>query len=238
MKTRVLWAGLLLIVVTLFFWKILFTRQFSVFTDHDNANQASASNHFAASEIQRGHLPLWAPYVQGGRSFIGEMQTALFYPLKLILYLWPLGRDGIISLRIQHVMFVFAHALGAWFMFLLCRELALSAFASFVAALCFSLGGFTGRVGWPNILDSAVWAPSIFLCLLRALAAADVRRRVGWAAIAGLALGMAILAGSLHVALMDTVLVASATLFHTRRDWRKGLVIIAIIGSVAFAAGA
>src|SRR5436190_2468174 len=92
MNKRVAWAALLLIVVTLFFWKILFTRQFSVFTDHDNANQAFAWNHFTATEIQRGHLPLWDPYVQGGRSFIGEMQTALFYPLKLIVYLWPMGR--------------------------------------------------------------------------------------------------------------------------------------------------
>src|ERR1035438_5369819 len=105
------------------------------------------------------------------------MQTELFYPLKLPLYLWPLSwsshHSGFLSIRLLHLVMVFAHFLGAWFMFLLCRELKLSHFASFLAAVCFSLGGFTGRVGWPNMLDSAVWLPLVFLTLLRALAAAD-----------------------------------------------------------------
>src|ERR1022692_2292936 len=86
---RFQWAALLLVVVTLFFWKILFTRQFSVFVDYDNANQAYAWDQFSAKEIQSGRLPLWDPYIQAGRTFVGEMQTALFYPPKLALYLWP-----------------------------------------------------------------------------------------------------------------------------------------------------
>src|SRR5580704_14582753 len=128
MKARVQWPALLLIVVTLFFWKIVFTKQYSMFIDYDDANQAYAWDQFSASEIQSGRLPLWDPYMQGGRSFVGEMQTELFYPLKLLVYLWPF-HSGLLSLRLLHLVFVFSHFLGAWFMFLLCRELKLSPFA-------------------------------------------------------------------------------------------------------------
>src|ERR1022692_1987967 len=126
MKTAWRWNGLLLVVVGLFFWKILFTQDFSVFVNHDNSSQMFSWNHFAANEIRRGRLPLWDPYVQAGHSFIGEMQTALFYPPKLLIYYWPFGHE----LRLQHVTYVVAHVLGACFMFLLCRELALSGFRS------------------------------------------------------------------------------------------------------------
>ena len=236
---RFQWAALLLVVVTLFFWKILFTRQFSVFVDYDNANQAYAWDQFSAKEIQSGRLPLWDPYIQAGRTFVGEMQTALFYPPKLALYLWPLKwSQGLVSIRLHHLTFVFSHVLGAWFMLLLCRELGLSNFASFLAGVCFSLGGFTGRVGWPIMLDSAVWLPLIFVALLRALESRGTRRCVCWSAAAGLAFGMAILAGSLHVAMIETVAVVTAALFFGGRNWRRSLLVIAVVGIVAFAAGA
>jgi hypothetical protein len=253
MQTWSKWKApaLLLVVVTLFFWKIVFTRQYSPFIDYDNANQAYAWDHFSASEIQHGRLPLWDPYMQGGRAFIGEMQTALFDPLKAAVFFWPLRwsqhHSGLLSIRLLHLTFVFAHILAAWFMCLLCRELGLSRFASFLAALCFSLGGFTGRVGWPNMLDSAVWLPLIFFALLRALTpkespddspAQTTKHLDGWSMVAGVALGMAILAGGLHVALMDTVAVVSAVLLSTRRNWRRGLRVILGVGLFAFSAGA
>lgn len=237
MKVHLRWLALIAVLVTLFFWKILFTKEFSMFLDYDNANQAYAWDQFAASEIQQGRLPLWDPYMQAGRSFVGDMNAGLFYPFKLPLYLWPLS-DGLLKIRLLHIAVVFAHFLAAWFMFLLCRDLGLTRFASLLGGLCFSLGGFTGRVGWPNILDSAVWLPLIMLALMRALAAADVRRRVCWSAAAGLALGVAILAGSLHAPIMDTIAIVSATLYFSGRNWRRAALIIAVAGAVAFAAGA
>src|SRR6266404_1566285 len=84
-------------VVILFYWKLFLPDRFTYLLDKDDANQVYAWQRFTASNIQSGILPLWDPNTQGGHSFIGEMQTGLFYPLKLPLYLWPLNSSGLPS---------------------------------------------------------------------------------------------------------------------------------------------
>src|SRR5262249_9811854 len=145
------------------YWKILFTRQFSLLLDYESANQAYAWYHFAAASIQHGQLPLWDPFSHSGRSFAGEMQTALFYPPKFFLYLWPLNRHGLFSPSLFHYFYILTHIAGAWFMFLLGRRIGLRSFAAFIAGVTFSLGGFTGRIAWPNMLDAAIWLPLVLL---------------------------------------------------------------------------
>lgn len=235
------WLFLLLLVVALFYWKILFTRQFSVLLDYENANQAYAWYHFSAASIKQGQSPLWDPYTFSGRSFVGEMQTGLFYPLKLIVYLWPFNRASLVSPSLFHWFFVLAHVLAAFFMFALARELGLGGYAAFVSSLCFSLAGFVGRVGWPNILDSAIWLPLIFLFLIRALGSDSTAQAVWNACLSGLGMGMAILAGSLHVLMMDIVLVAGVAVYFAvrtpHRAARSALVVL-VVGLLAFASGA
>src|SRR5690349_12091077 len=98
-RRTIRWILLLAAVIALFFWKILFTNQFSILIGWEGANQTFAWTQFARQSIQHGNLPIWDPYQFSGHSFIGEMQAGVFYPLKLLLYLWPLGQSGIISER-------------------------------------------------------------------------------------------------------------------------------------------
>src|SRR5260221_6329614 len=100
------WPALIVLVVCLFSWKIAFTRQFTLLSGYENANQVYAWNHFAAVAIQHRLAPLWDPYTHSGRSFAGEMQTALFYPPKLLLYLWPLNRAGLFSPKLFHYFYL------------------------------------------------------------------------------------------------------------------------------------
>ena len=246
------WLLYLALVVTLFFWKILFTNQFSVWENWEGANQAYAWHNFAATSIQRGISPLWDPYTFSGHPFVGEMQAGLFYPLKLFLYLWPLGTSGILSARLLHVFLVLAHLLGACFMFFLAKELGVkSGFGAFISALCFGLGGFVGNNPWPNILDSAIWLPLIFLFLLRALRTESSGRGILYASLGGLCLGMSILAGSLHVPIMNAIAVVTAGIFFAWQEGkepaapRKGLplfgrcgLLVLVVGIVSFAAAA
>ena len=95
------WILLLGAVVALFFWKILFTNQFSILAGWEGANQTFVWYQFAAHSIQHHLNPIWDPYQFSGHSFIGEMQAGLFYPIKLLLYLWPMGPSGIISERLM-----------------------------------------------------------------------------------------------------------------------------------------
>jgi len=213
MKPRLKWFALLALVTTLFFWKIVLSGQFSMILEYEGANQGYSWYHFTAASLQKGVLPLWDPYTHSGRSFSGEMQTGLFYPLKLPLYFWPLQEGKLLSERLFHLLYVFAHLLAAIFMFLLAEELGLERFPAFVSAICFGLGGFVGKTMWPDMVDSAIWLPLILLFLLRALNAGLTAKGAAHAGLAGAALGMSVLGGRLHVPLMEGLVVVSAAAF-------------------------
>src|ERR1017187_3594633 len=138
MAFRWRWLALLALVVCVFFWKIAFTRQYSILTGYEGANQSYAWDNYVAVALHNGSLPLWDPFTHSGHSFPREMQTALFYPPKLILYYWPLNREGLFSPALFHYFFVFAHIAAAWFMFLLAREIGLRTFPAFLAAITFA----------------------------------------------------------------------------------------------------
>lgn len=203
----------LLLLTILFYWKILLTHEFSLLTGREGVNQAYAWLDFWVASIRHGVLPLWDPYTWTGHSFIGEMQTAAFYPLHLLLALVPFNRYGVLSPQLYNDWFAFAHFLGACFMFALVRELGLRRFPALVAGICFAFGGFVSNAEWPHLFESAIWLPLIFLFILRALRAEDTREALRNASISGLFVGLSILAGGLHVVIMQALVVASAAVF-------------------------
>ena len=244
-------AGVLLLVTVLFYWKILLTNQFSLLTGYESVNQAYAWLNFWVHSIRQGAWPLWDPYTDSGHIFSGEMQTGAFYPLYLPLALFPLNQQGLLSPALYHLMYALSHFLGAWFMFLLVRELDLDVFPAIVAGICFSLGGLLGHIPeWPHLLNSGIWLPVIFLFLLRAMRAPGTARMVLNASACGLILGLSILAGGLHMAIMQAIVIVTAAVFHGFRTgadaptsvgvmrWRRHAVVVSIAALVAFAAGA
>lgn len=241
-QSTIKWLSFLLLATVLFYWRILLTRQFSLLTELEGVTQAYSWLRFWTASIRHGFIPVWDPYTLAGHSFVGEMQTAAFYPLHLLLALFPLNRAGVFSPRLYHVWFAFAHFLGACFMYALAREFRLSRFASFLAGICFSLGGFVAGVGWPHMLESAIWLPLLFLFTLRALRAFDARGAVLNAAIGALMLGLSILAGGMHIVILQALVVVSACAYDAfggeSHSWRRAALVIAIVGTLGFAAGA
>ena len=245
------WLLLLLLVVILFYWKIVLTGQFSVLTEYEGANNGYAWAHHTVASLKHASLPLWDPYARGGVSFIGEMQTGVFYPAKLLLALLPFNRNGLLSPQAFELWFVFVHFLAACAMFLLVRDVGLGYYAAFIAGACFGLGGLIGRVGWPSMLDSALWLPVIVLFLRRAINASRLLSGLLFAGLAGLALGLAILGGHLQMAIEHVVVVVSAAAFLVhytdaksdefracRNPWLWAGVIVAVVAVVAFFAAA
>ena len=229
-----------MLAIVAFYWKIIFTRQFSMLTIAEPVNQAYSWFHFWAESMRHGELPLWDPYAFGGRSFAGEMQPAVFYPLHLVFALFPSDSNGLLSPRLYHLYFVFAHVLAAYFMFALIRELGLDRFPALLAGLCYSLGGFVGVIPWPHFLESSVWLPLQFLLMLRALEASG-RRSLLYAALAGLTLGMSILAGGLHIVMMQVIVLITAAAYYTRvrrTGWLRPAMVIATVIITGLAAGA
>ncbi len=240
----------LLLIMVAFYWKILLTRQFSLLTESEGINQAYAWYHFWIASLRQATLPLWDPYMFAGRSFAGEMQTSAFYPLNLLLALFPF-RHGVLSPHLYNEFFVLGHFLGACFMFALVRELGLHRFSALIAGICFSLGGFIARMGWPHMLESSIWLPLIFLFLLRACKAETVPQSLLQASLSGLCLGMSILAGGLHIVMLQALVIVSAVAFYafhagsqsagspeSRRRWTRPVLVTAMIAGTALAAGA
>jgi hypothetical protein len=91
-----------------------------------------------------------------------------------------------------HWYFVLIHFFGALFCYLLCRDLKRSRPAALLAGLIFALGGFLGTTDWPQVLNGAIWAPLIFLFLLRAMNGSDAYRS---AAYCGTFVGISWLSG-------------------------------------------
>ena len=246
------WLLLFLPLTALFYWKILLTRQFSLLTDREAVNQGYAWMHFTITSIRNGRLAIWDPYTLSGHSFPGEMQTAAFYPIHLLLALFPFNHAAVLSPVTYHVWFAATHVMAACFMFALIRELELSRLSAFIGGICFSLGGYVAHMSWPHLLESATWLPLVFLFLLRALRAASTPLAALNASIGGLMLGMSVLAGGLHVVLMELLVIASAGIFYACSPGPEGpsrpsgglsaglraAIVISVLGIVGLAAGA
>jgi hypothetical protein len=241
---------LLGLVIVVFYSPILFTSQFSILTGFDSAAMDYSWFNYISSSLKHGHFPLWDPYSQGGRSFVGESATGGFSPLRL-MSVWLLTKNGIVSPRSMNLVYVFLHALAAILMFALARTFGVSRFAALFAGFLFSVAGFTGRIGWFDMLEAAVWLPLIFLFQLKALQENHNRRRYSYALCAALAMGMTALAGRVHIVIMDALLVIAAAIFFSvyqdeepgksvarKNKWVSSSIIVAIIGIIGFAIAA
>ena len=207
------WILALTLVVVISYWKIIFTKQFLILWQWEMVSQHYAWYTYVAQYVRKGILPLWDPFRYAGNTFIGEMQTGLFYPLKVPLYFAPLDQNGLLSERAYNLYYVFSHWLIAVFTFLLVRRLGLGNLAAVVAGICFGLGGFVQWTPWPYMLDAMAWLPLVFLFLLRAFESDGSFVRLSNAAVAGLALGMTVLAGSIHFALIDAIVAVTLTAY-------------------------
>jgi hypothetical protein len=241
---------MLFLLVVFFCTPILFSHQFSLLTGFDFASMDFPWYNHIASSLKQGHFPLWNPYVQGGRSFVGESATGVFSPLRWASVLL-LARNGQFSPQSMHIVYVFLHLLAAALMFALARTLGLNLFAALFAGFCFSAGGFTGRSVWFDMVEATIWLPLIFLLLLKALQENNTLRRFSYALYSAMALGMVVLSGRVHVAIMDALFVIAAAAFYaisTAKDpadsfggknrWLPPILVVVVIGVASFAVAA
>ncbi len=251
-RATIAWLLLFLPVTALFYWKTLLTRQFSLLTASELVNQGYSWLQFVIASIRQGVLPIWDPYTLAGHSFVGEMQTGAFYPFHLLLALIPFNSASVLSPEAYHFWFALTHVLAACFMFALVRDFGLSRFSAFIAGICFSLGGVVAGLGWLDFLESSIWLPLVFLFFRRALRATGSRLAITNACIGGLMLGMSVLAGRLHVVLMEALVIVSAGIVYAcssagkteaelsrrRSTCLRAAMVVAVISVVGLAAGA
>jgi hypothetical protein len=110
-----------------------------------------------------------------------------------------------------HWYFVLIHYMGALFCYWLCRDLKRSRVASILAGAAFGLSGFIGNITWPQMLNGAIWAPIVFLFLLRAMRG---EAPVVNAALAGAALGVSFLSGHHQAPIFITLAAGAVWIYY------------------------
>ncbi len=196
----------------------------------DFTHQVYPYHWFAAGELAAGRFPLWNPYIYAGHPFQADPQSAVFYPVALLVDLVA-GRGGLPFLALQWEV-VIDFLLATTFTYLLVRQLTTSRFGGVVGALTFTLAGFLTSypVQQLPILETAIWLPLSLFCVERGTVAGG---RPAWYGGAGVAMGVAFLGGHPQTWLLA---VYTCLAYLTYRSIAARLSITrAVVGLVAFA---
>jgi hypothetical protein len=156
--------------------------------------------HMLSTNLNAGQFPLWDRFVS--YPVHAESQGGFCYPIQIILAL-------LLPLPFAYMVNVVVHLfLGAWFAYILAKELGLSPSAAVLTAISFSWGGFfTARIDTLFVLNNGIWMPLVIYFIERGIKKYRILDWIG----AGCALGMALLAGHFQYTFM-TVLFSTAYL--------------------------
>ena len=193
-RRDVLVLALLLLLLTLVLWPVLFAAGerapgLSEFNGQlqDGRTQWYPWRVYGFRSMREGTLPLWNPYVLCGVPFVGNFQSALFYPPNAIFLVAPVGTAARWSIW-------FHLALSLVFTYLFAKFCGCSRAGASVAAMAFTFcAGQLLRVpaGHWGVSCAIPWLVLVLLCtewLMRGPSLAAVF-------IGGVAVGLQILSG-------------------------------------------
>jgi hypothetical protein len=158
-KRDLLWWGVRGGVVLLFFLPVLFSQNIWGFRDFHR--YIYPVRLFGKECLESGVIPFWNLYVGFGTPFLANIQTCVFYPLSLLIYLFPFN----IGIKLYVVFHFFLAALSVY---LLSRNLSLDRIPAFVAGTVYAFSGWmVSAVDIIIILTSSAWIGFILLFLLK-----------------------------------------------------------------------
>jgi hypothetical protein len=208
--------AILLLILVLFYWKLLLTNQYTWMESPDIAYQVLPWYQFQAGEWHAGRFPLWDPNSGAGQPLLGQMQPGAAYPLNWLLFLIPL-KHGWMREAALNWYFVLIHYIAALACYALCRDLGRSRIAAILAGCVFALGGYVAHTDWPQMLNGAIWAPLVLLYLLRVERG---EKPLAGAILAGFFLGVAWLSGHHQAPTFLSLAAAGTWLWLCVCNWR------------------
>lgn len=120
---------------------------------------------YGARQLRAGHIPLWNPNNMLGAPFVGNTQTAIFYPPNWIYDLWPSGAVNVILAWLKLLL----AAMGTY---LFSRHvLRVGPPGAIVAAITYTLGSFMTVWLMFTLANTAVWLPWVWWATARLIAA-------------------------------------------------------------------
>ena len=115
---------ILFLIVTCFYWKLVFTYQFDWMWSPDMADQVLPWWQEEPAQLQHGNFPLWDTHNWMGQPFLGQAQPGAAYPLN-----WHAVADAARAwvhpdVGAQLWYYVLVHYMAALFCYFLCRDVA------------------------------------------------------------------------------------------------------------------
>ena len=108
---------------------------------------------------KQGQLPLWNPYNFAGSPLLANFQSAAFYPLNFLLFLFPVSFGWSFLILLQPI-------LAGAFLYLYLNNLKLTRPASFLGAFTFAFCGFSvAWLEWGTVIHTGLWLPLLFLSI-------------------------------------------------------------------------
>lgn len=230
-------AAFLLALATIgFFWQILFTpATWQPAGGGDLAPFLYPNYFFAAQSLRQGVIPLWNPYLYSGAPFAADIQSGLFYPVNLLVFLlvphltyewleylaifhfWLAGMTMYLCLRLLQPSAFHLHltaqseAMSEDAPRLTPHAFPIPSLAAFAGALAFEFSDlFIVHFGNLNMIAVAAWLPLVFLLFHRSLE----QKSFGLAAGSGAVLAVATLAGHIQITLFILLTLGLYTLWH------------------------
>ena len=221
----------------LFFWRLLTPSAADrvIFTPGDFPIHYFPHHDYYAEirRIFRGQLPLWNPYNYAGDPLAANMQWAVWYPVRWLMAALSGARTD--YLRAYQMESALHYWLASVLMYAFLRVLVRQHTSALLGSVLWTYGAYlTGYpMLQPSILEAITWLP---LMLLGAhLSVKRARWRFGGIALAGVALGLSILAGHPQTNYQAAVLTVAYMAYlgwQERLPWRGVAWRIALFGAV------
>jgi hypothetical protein len=223
----------------LFFHNVTLSRTATFLTFPDNSIQSYAWLTKVSTTWRNAELPLWDFNVNSGTSFVGELQTAGFYPLNILFACF--SRPG--NQYAIDVYIALHYALASYLMLLFLRMNKLKLIPSMMGAIIYAYIGTIAQKasGQSNIFMGMVYLPIVLGFFQKGLRSGLVLRN-RWLYLSGIALAFSLLAGHMQPYVHGAIALFILMVFTCYRtpdySWRLAVAQLAFVGlvSVLFAA--
>lgn len=180
-------ALLLLVLSAVFLGPALWPAKGLALGTHDTGGLFGPWFNTIRQAVAEGRLPWWDPYQFAGYPFLSNPQVAFFYPPTWLAVILPAN----VAISWYVLLHLWLSAVG---MLLFARCMGGSWLGSTLAALVYGFSGFYAARLWAGhigLVATFTWLPWVILAARWSIERADI----GSAIVAGVTIGLAILAG-------------------------------------------
>jgi len=125
----------------------------------DPVRQQYVWRNLVIEELKKGKLPLWNPYSFSGTPLLANFQTAVFYPLNFLFFIFSFDFAWGLLILLQSL-------LGIIFMYLFLRQLNLGKESCVLGSVAFIFSGFfIAWLEWNTIGHVVLWLPLTLLSI-------------------------------------------------------------------------